>query len=250
MDSRIHEMVETLGVAAIENTDYLSNYSPNYWFINGRTGPDTLFAPYVAWLPTQPYNSIAVTHPGEKILMRVVGAGRDLHPLHHHGNDSRIIARDGRLLESAPDIGPDLSTEVYTIQSVPGKTVDSIFKWTGANLGWDIYGTTPELAHTCTDGDTDGFDDTTSEFCDDHGEPLPVELPQGLDLTYGGFWSGSPYLGVLGSLPPGEGGLNPAAGFFYMWHSHTEKELTNFDVFPGGMMTMLVIVPHGVPIGK
>jgi hypothetical protein len=33
-----------------------------------------------------------------------------------------------------------------------------------------------------------------------------------------------------------------------MWHSHTEKELTNFDVFPGGMMTMLIIEPPGVPI--
>ena len=24
-----------------------------------------------------------------------------------------------------------------------------------------------------------------------------------------------------------------------MWHSHTEKEMTNNDIFPGGMMTML-----------
>jgi len=55
-------------------------------------------------------------------------------------------------------------------------------------------------------------------------------------------------LGTLGSLPPGEGGLNPHGGYAYMWHSHTEKELTNFDIFPGGLMTMLVIVPQGAPI--
>jgi hypothetical protein len=30
-----------------------------------------------------------------------------------------------------------------------------------------------------------------------------------------------------------------------MWHSHTERELTNFDIFPGGMMTMLFVVPPG-----
>jgi FtsP/CotA-like multicopper oxidase with cupredoxin domain len=52
-------------------------------------------------------------------------------------------------------------------------------------------------------------------------------------------------------LPPGQGGLNPSAGYTYMWHSHTEKEITNFDVFPGGMMTMLIVEapePLGPPI--
>ncbi len=44
-------------------------------------------------------------------------------------------------------------------------------------------------------------------------------------------------------MPPGDGGLNPFAGYTYMWHSHAEKEITNFDIFPGGMMTMLVVEP-------
>jgi hypothetical protein len=52
----------------------------------------------------------------------------------------------------------------------------------------------------------------------------------------------------MGSLPPGEGGLNPEAGFAYMWHSHTEKELVNNDIFPGGMMTMLIIEAPWVTI--
>ena len=30
-----------------------------------------------------------------------------------------------------------------------------------------------------------------------------------------------------------------------MWHSHNEKEITNYDIFPGGMMTMLVVEPPG-----
>ena len=71
--------------------------------------------------------------------------------------------------------------------------------------------------------------------------PIPVALPELSNLAFGGFWGGSPYLGALGSLPPGEGGLNPNAGFAFMWHSHTERELVNNDVFPGGMMTMLII---------
>jgi hypothetical protein len=36
---------------------------------------------------------------------------------------------------------------------------------------------------------------------------------------------------------------NAGGGYAYMWHSHTEKEMTNNDIFPGGMMTMLIIVP-------
>jgi hypothetical protein len=26
-----------------------------------------------------------------------------------------------------------------------------------------------------------------------------------------------------------------------MWHSHNEREMVNNDIFPGGMMTMLII---------
>ncbi len=60
---------------------------------------------------------------------------------------------------------------------------------------------------------------------------------------------GQPVHGRLGEpLPPGEGGLNPYGGFFFMWHSHAEKELTNYDIFPGGMLTMMVVEPPGTPI--
>lgn len=250
MDPRIHQLVELYGVAALESTDYLSDYFPNYWFINGRNAPDTMFMAGVPWLPTQPYNCMPRMHPGERLLMRVINAGRDMHPFHHHGNHARVIAKDGRLLESMPGTGPDISYEVFTVQAVPGETVDAIFQWTGKGLGWDIYGdpADPDYAHDCIDGNGDDYDDVTWEYCPDHGKPFPVQLPEKLDLTFGGFYSGSPFLGVMGSLPPGEGGLNPNAGFVYMWHSHTEKEMTNFDIFPGGMMTMLIIEPPGVPI--
>ena len=55
-------------------------------------------------------------------------------------------------------------------------------------------------------------------------------------------------LGQGEPLPPGEGGLNANLGFFFMWHSHAEKELTNFDIFPGGMMTHVIIEPPGTAI--
>jgi hypothetical protein len=134
---------------------------------------------------------------------------------------------------------------------VPGQTVDAMFEWTGEKLGWDIYGSTldgkPE--HDCTP-DANGYSTTDypMEWCADHNKKFPVILPETQNLAFGGWWSGSPYLGSTEPLPPGEGGLNPNSGYFFMWHSHTEKELTNFDIFPGGMLSMMVVEPPGTPI--
>lgn len=248
MDSRIHDTVELQGIAALENTDFLTRYFPNYWFINGRNAPDTMAPAFVGWLPNQPYNSMPVMKPGEKLLMRIISGGRDLHPFHYHGNHARMIAKDGRLLSSSPVSGPDIGVDLFTVQAVPGETYDSIFEWTGKGLGWDIYGTGAGYEHACDDMNADGFDDMTKEYCADHGKPFPVALPDVSDLTLGGFYSGSPFMGTLNSLPPGQGGLNPGGGFTFMWHSHTEKEMANYDIFPGGMMTMLIIQPPGAPV--
>jgi FtsP/CotA-like multicopper oxidase with cupredoxin domain len=251
MDEKVHQQVAFNVAAGADpwmNVDS-STFFPVYWFINGRAAPDTMFPDHAPWLQTQPYSAMPRMHPGEKLLMRMIGGGRDLHPFHHHGNNTWTIARDGRMLESAAGAGPDLAVSDFTLKVVPGGTYDAIFEWTGKGLGWDIYGTVAFNPHTCSDVlVVDGFDDSTKEWCADHDKPLPVIMPNQQDMTFGGHWSGSPYLGVFGALPPGQGGLNPNAGYFHMWHSHTEKEIANNDIFPGGMMTMVIIEPPGVPI--
>ena len=115
MDPVIHDAVEFGFSDYVDNTEYF----PVFWFINGRNGPDTLADTGVPWLPNQPYNALARMHPGEKVLMRVVGAGRDLHPFHHHGNHARIIARDGRLL-ACDGAGRSGRAEDFTISRRPG----------------------------------------------------------------------------------------------------------------------------------
>ena len=220
---------------------------PSLWFINGRNAPDTQLDDYVYWLPTQPYSALARMHPGERLLMRVVNAGRDLHPFHHHGNHATPIARDGRVLSSNPTVltqAPDLTSPDFTIRSVPGQTVDLIYEWTGKGIGWDIYGTVAENPHTCTpvaSGVNAGFDAVTREWCADHNKPIPVQIPSQLDISSGEHYGGSPFLGLTGALPQGHPGLNTTGGYYHMWHSHNEKEVTTDDIFPGGMMTMLVI---------
>jgi len=67
-----------------------------------------------------------------------------------------------------------------------------------------------------------------------------------------GLWyGGSPYLGNPGpGLPPGSDGVNTSAGYAYMWHSHDEREITTNDVFPGGMMVMLIVDHPSVTIDE
>ncbi|MFN8093247.1 MAG: multicopper oxidase domain-containing protein [Vicinamibacteria bacterium] len=250
MDSEIHDLVERKGPQAAYDSGRLAYYFPNYWFINGRNAPDTMAESGVSRLPTQPYGALTRTHPGDRVLMRVVGGGHDMHPFHHHGQHARVIAVDAFPLSSGlPGAKPfDLSHEVFTIPSLPGQTVDAILRWTGKGLGWDIYGHKAGDGSSCTASGPEGLDPVTHEYCADHRKPLPVVLPETLALTNGPFYSGSPFLGQVGLMPPGDGGLNPNAGYTYMWHSHNEKEITNYDIFPGGLMTMLVVEPPGTPI--
>jgi hypothetical protein len=281
MDPSFHQLAEQNRFAEI---DFTARW-PVYWFINGRAAPDDFAAAFVPWLPHQPYNSTPRMTPGQKILVRIIGGDQDQHPLHLHGNHYYEIARYGRLLTLAN--GTTLAKRGrFTTLSVPGQTVDAVFEWTGEKLGWDIYGTPADgmPAHNCidsmnnqtgapgpdgyadptsdnpweycadhytacTDTNSDGRDDTTGERCKNgYTKTFPVTLPANQNLAFGGWWSGSPFLGQGEPLPPGEGGLNPYNGFFFMWHSHAEKELTNFDIFPGGMMSMMVVEPPGTQI--
>ncbi len=234
------------------------------WFINGRNGPDTMLGARVPWMPSQPYNALPRVRPNEIVLGRVIGAGRAAHPFHTHGNNFRTVAVDGQLQESIPGAGPDLGISDFTLGSFPGQTVDFLWHWTGRGMGWDIW----EAGHTCPLNPADpaigaagspcvnvgtveapDWCDSNVEDCNpadefySHGKPVPVSLPKGTDALIGGFYSGSPFLGTFGYLPPGEGGLNLNGGLVYMWHSHNEKELTNNDIFPGGMLTMMIVEP-------
>ncbi|MDB6008791.1 MAG: hypothetical protein JWL65_1041 [Gammaproteobacteria bacterium] len=104
----------------------------------------------------------------------------------------------------------------------------------------------------------------------------PVSLPDPNIFTNGAWWGGSPYLGpnataratfsgctpgypgpVTGSNPPipgscGTSGTTPPsgtianspsseAGYAFMWHSHNEREITTNNIFPGGMLMMMLV---------
>ena len=257
IDPDIHIQMERGHVEHFTHSDR----SAKIWFVNGRVFPDLFQGDYNTLFPHQPYQSLALAAPGDQVLVREVNAGHDSHPFHHHGENLRFLARDGRML-SSDGAAADLGRSDNTLNSAPKQSVDMLWSWTGKDLNWDIYGPIgansggPFPDHECIDNDGDGFGDAEAgstfdhEYCADHGKNLYdlVTLPGPSDLTLGGWWSGSPFLGDTGDLPPGEGGLNPFGGYFLVWHSHAEKELTTFDIFPGGSLSSVVVVPPGTPI--
>jgi FtsP/CotA-like multicopper oxidase with cupredoxin domain len=158
--------------------------------------------------------------------------------------------------------------------------MDGIFYWTGRGLNWDVYGHGyPGDPSVCIP-DANGYYTSNPsapnyfEWCQDHKKALetapfgtvagggPVTLPDPNILANGPWYGGSPYLGPdattravgsTGSTPPSgtiANGPTSEAGFAYMWHSHNEREITTNNIFPGGMMMMMLVDPQAFVIDE
>jgi FtsP/CotA-like multicopper oxidase with cupredoxin domain len=255
-------------------------YHPAYFMINGRSMPDDMDSNYAFQYPHQPYNGNPHMHPGEQVLLRIIGQGRWQHPFHEHGNHVRILGRDGNLILSQSDPNSLAGPLLFTTTTTPGLAMDGIFYWTGRGLNWDAYGHNPASAaasttpvHSTCVPDANGYNTGVAaqtsinyyEWCQDHNKPLqaapfgdvaaggPVTLPDPNLFTNGSWFGGSPYLGpdataravgATGTTPPsGTIANSPTgeAGFAFMWHSHNEREITTNNIFPGGMMMMMLV---------
>jgi len=257
-------------------------YHPAYFLINGRSFPDIADPIYAGQYPRQPYHGNPHMHPGEMVLVRVIGQGRTQHPFHEHANHLRVLARDGNMLLTASNklAGPLL----FTTTTTPGQALDAMFQYTAKGLNWDVYAHTSDTSDGSPEGnggapciaDANGYYTTGSgasgaepnyyEWCADHKKPLenkpfgsvgsggPVTLPDPNVLVNGAWYSGSPYMGPDANarsvgptpIPPfGTIANDPGAeaGFAFMWHSHNEREITTNNIFPGGMMMMMLVDP-------
>ena len=248
-------------------------YHPAYFLINGRSMPDDMDANYSVAYPHQPYNGNPHLHPGEQVLLRIIGQGRWQHPFHEHANHVRILARDGNLLLT-PDGKGLAGPALFTTTTTPGVAMDGIFYYTGRGLNWDMYAHNPASGDAtatlpCTP-DANGYNTGATsainyyEWCADHNKPLqatptgdvaaggPITLPDPNILTNGAWYSGSPYLGPdatiratgpTSSFQSSNVQANPAneRGYAFMWHSHNEREITTNNVFPGGMFMMMLV---------
>jgi hypothetical protein len=247
-------------------------YEPSYYMVNSRSFPDDADPSYAPQYPNQPYNMNPHAHPGEIVLLRVIGQGRLQHPFHEHGNHLRVLARDGNLLVAQNDATKLAGPLNFTTASVPGMAIDSLFYWTGKGLNWDVYGHGYAGDTSVCIPDADGYYTSNPaapnfyEWCGDHNKALehnpqgevasggPMTLPDPNIVMNGAWYSGSAYFTgdangrATGStpLPPFGTVLNSpsVSSFAYMWHSHNEREITTANIFPGGMMSMLLIDPR------
>ena len=192
-------------------------YHPAYFMINGRSMPDDMDPNYAVQYPHQPYNGNPHLHPGEQVLLRIIGQGRWQHPFHEHANHTRILARDGNLILSQTNSEDLAGPPLFTTTTTPGQAMDGIFYFTGRGLNWDMYGHNPASSDAnatlpCVP-DANGYNTGNPaalnyfEWCQDHNKPLqaapfgdvggggPATLPDPNIFTNGAWYGGSPYLG-------------------------------------------------------
>ena len=280
IDPRVHRQAEEQAALTCTGCMVVETepYKPAYYMINGRSMPDNMDPVYARQYPRQPYNGNPHMHPGELTLLRIIGQGRWQHPFHEHGNHVRVLARDGNLLLSKTDATKLAGPLLFTTTTTPGQAMDGIFYWTGKGLNWDVFGHGYAGDSSACVPDANGYhsvptDQNYYEWCGDHGKALesrpfgqvgsggPVTLPDPNIVANGPWYAGSPYLGgeatgrAVGTTPiPPSGTVanspTDEAGFAFMWHSHNEREITTNNIFPGGMLMMMLVDPRAFVIDE
>jgi FtsP/CotA-like multicopper oxidase with cupredoxin domain len=172
----------------------MNNYHPRYWMINGRGFPDSIADNGASWLPNQPYGSMSeilpydATHNPLPSLDRFISVGTDDYPFHPHGNNAVVVGRDGNLVTAPFD--------KFSVPVGPGQTWDALFTWQDDNQ----Y--SPQ-------------------------NPVDVIVPNLANLEVGPFYSGTPYLGVQGTLPPGFSSQNECGEYYILAHNHSLYQITS-----------------------
>jgi FtsP/CotA-like multicopper oxidase with cupredoxin domain len=194
----------------------LTTYHPRYWLINGRQFPDSIADNFASWLPTQPYGSLATIHPYSAAtnpwpaVDRYLSVGTVDYPFHPHGNNGKVIGRDGVPLATAA--GQDLSFDKFAVNVGPGQTWDVLFDWK----------------------DNEDYSPTN---------PVPATEPDLQNVSIGMFYGGSPYLGVTEPMPPGVQTLNECGEFYIIAHNHALYQLTSWGVTMTGPITYTRVDP-------
>jgi FtsP/CotA-like multicopper oxidase with cupredoxin domain len=218
LDPNLHSAVE-------QGQPYdVTTLHPRYWLINGRSFPDTIAPNNAPWLPNQPYGALIhikvtdVNATGSDIhdpaLIRYLNAGSKNHPFHPHGQNGRLVGRDGSPLVNAT--GGDLSYETFAFSIGSGETWDQLYHY------------------------------DNQEHFDENDNPIPVTIPQLENLTFkdaATYYSGSPYLGEKGQLPIATTSYNECGEYYMVAHSHALNEVANYDAGFGGMLTLERIDP-------
>jgi len=132
-------------------------------------------------------------------------------PFHPHGNNGRVVGRDGYPLVNSD--GADLSFDKFAVNVGPGQTWDVTFDWR----------------------DNEGYNETTN--------PVPVTIPNLQNMVFGMFFSGSPYLGTDGVKPVGDTAMTQCGEYYIIAHNHALFQLDSWGVPMTGPATFTRVDP-------
>jgi FtsP/CotA-like multicopper oxidase with cupredoxin domain len=117
-----------------------SDYAPEFYLINGRVYPDTLAPNGQGTDPVtgdlippagredlqyQPISSLVKANAGERVLLRIINLGFEVHTMKLGGIKMRVVGKDATLLRGRN--GSDLTYLTSAASISPGETVDAIF---------------------------------------------------------------------------------------------------------------------------
>ncbi len=208
----------------------ISSIVAKYYFVNGRSMPDTLSPNNSPFLPAQPYSGLIHIKEKEVAGIRYVNVGRTNYPFHPHGADTQIVGHDGVQLVDDTS-GANLSFGKFLVDVAPGQTVDATYTWS------DVEHYSPGTASSPS-----------------HLAQAILPPIQQLGIKPDTWYSMSPYLGVKDAsiLPPGTRQTSECGEYYHMAHSHALEQSTNFGAAFGGMMTLYRIDPvqseHNYPV--
>ena len=229
IDPNLHAAVE-------RNRAYNYNTSTaRYFFINGRSMPDTLSPNNASWLPAQPYGSLihVEANAQQPAVVRYLNAGSINFPFHPHGSSQRIVNRDGVATQDTG--GNDASYYKFLLDVNPGQSVDALERFD------NIYDAAGTGGTTCSSVTTALADQCAAI-------PSDIELPQLQDQIVGPgtetWFNENPYIGgAAGAIPNGMVQNNVCGEFYQIAHSHALQQATNYGASFGGMMTLIRIDP-------
>jgi FtsP/CotA-like multicopper oxidase with cupredoxin domain len=199
-------------------------------------------------------------------------------PVAYNGSFTVLSTASGNTTSTITFINP---------KNNPGTVTNLTSATATVSLGSNSAPNDPLASLPCTP-DTNGYNTGNPaalnyyEWCQDHNKPIqvapfgdvasggPATLPDPNVLTNGQWYGGSPYLGPAASLRgsmaacdtttnancttlmPVNTQANPSneRGWAFMWHSHNEREITTNNVFPGGMLMMMLVDSREFPIDE
>jgi manganese oxidase len=213
-----------------------AHYSPQFWFINGLSFPETIGANgdnfnYGNWLQAHKgYDALvsgkvnvtgADGRHGQKVLVRMINMGFESQPMHMHGFHATVLGSDQRAWPwaSLTSFIPGTGMEKNTINIGSGEEYDLLFDF------GDVA-----VTSTYTAG-------TQSRYNSISGSPLPptpTSNPAIHDL------GGPPADYIGGPVVHGAQGLYNIGSQIFVFHNHDDYKATNDGAYPGGMFTILL----------